>query len=161
MARGWGADPARLFVMGHSAGAYNAAMLALDARWLEAAGSHPSRLAGWIGLAGPYDFLPIRTPEVQVVFHHPQVPADSQPIRHVRADAPPAFIGAPEQDERIDAQRNSGGLAAALRASGASVDLHRYAGVGHVTVVAALSGPLHWLAPVLDDCLAFIAGPGR
>ncbi|MEO7886302.1 MAG: alpha/beta hydrolase [Polaromonas sp.] len=32
----YGADPARLFVMGHSAGAYNAAMVALDARWLKA-----------------------------------------------------------------------------------------------------------------------------
>jgi hypothetical protein len=53
-----------LFVMGHSAGAYNAAMVALDARWLQAEGMKPSQLAGWIGLAGPYDFLPIgRSPD--------------------------------------------------------------------------------------------------
>ena len=33
-----GGNPKRLFVMGHSAGAYNAAMLALDPRWLAATG---------------------------------------------------------------------------------------------------------------------------
>ena len=32
----YGADPKKIYVMGHSAGAYNAAMIALDARWLSA-----------------------------------------------------------------------------------------------------------------------------
>ena len=58
--------------MGHSAGAYNAAMLALDARWL-AAPVHP-QLAGWIGLAGPYDFLPIGDPATQRAFGGPATP---------------------------------------------------------------------------------------
>jgi len=31
-------------------------MLALDKRWLGATGLSPARLAGWTGLAGPYDF---------------------------------------------------------------------------------------------------------
>jgi len=57
-----GGDPARLFVMGHSAGAYNAAMVALDASLLARHGMHPHDLRGWIGLAGPYDFLPIEIP---------------------------------------------------------------------------------------------------
>ena len=47
-----GADPKRVFVMGHSAGAYNAAMMALDPRWLGATQHSPAELAGWIGLAG-------------------------------------------------------------------------------------------------------------
>lgn len=34
-----GTDPHRVFVMGHSAGGDNAAMLALDARWLRATGA--------------------------------------------------------------------------------------------------------------------------
>jgi len=55
----WGGDPGRLFLIGHSAGAYNAAMLALDRRWLGEVGLDPRRdLAGFVGLAGPYDFLP-------------------------------------------------------------------------------------------------------
>src|SRR4051812_36633720 len=55
----YGGDPKRLYVMGHSAGAYNAAMIALDKRWLAQQGMTPSALSGWIGLAGPYDFIPI------------------------------------------------------------------------------------------------------
>jgi pimeloyl-ACP methyl ester carboxylesterase len=56
-----GGDPRRTFVMGHSAGGYNAAMLALDPRWLAPTGHDAKReLAGWIGLAGPYEFLPLK-----------------------------------------------------------------------------------------------------
>src|SRR6185436_18003885 len=89
-----GGNPKRVFVMGHSAGAYNAAMLALDPRWLSATGHAPGELAGWIGLAGPYDFLPIKNPEAQPVFFHPEYPAGSQPIAYARRDAPPTFLGA-------------------------------------------------------------------
>ena len=157
----WGADPSRVIVMGHSAGAYNAAMLALDERWLRAAGQDRSRLAGWIGLAGPYDFLPIRTPEVQSVFHHPNVPLDSQPIRHAAGSVLPCLLAAPERDERIDAQRSTAGLAAALRTAGAAVTEKRYARVGHETLVGAFAWPLRGLAPVLDDVEAFVATSSR
>lgn len=75
------ADPKRVFVMGHSAGGYNAAMVALDARWLTAESVAPTQLAGWIGLAGPYDFLPIENPDVKPVFLHPDTPLESEPIR--------------------------------------------------------------------------------
>ncbi|MEO7391717.1 MAG: alpha/beta hydrolase, partial [Ramlibacter sp.] len=81
-ARELGADEGRVHVMGHSAGAYNAAMLALDARWLAAAGLTPQRLAGWIGLAGPYDFLPIVNPDARVAFDWPATAPDTQPIAH-------------------------------------------------------------------------------
>src|SRR3546814_11568544 len=54
-----GGDPDRIALMGHSAGAYNAAMLALDPQWLRAAKSDPSIIRGVAGLAGPYDFLPL------------------------------------------------------------------------------------------------------
>ncbi len=39
----FGGDPEKLFVMGHSAGAYIAAMLALDGRWLQNVGLAPDR----------------------------------------------------------------------------------------------------------------------
>jgi len=43
-----GGDPERIVLAGHSAGAYNAAMLALDPRWL---GADRSAVKGLIGLA--------------------------------------------------------------------------------------------------------------
>ncbi len=156
LAPGLNGNPRRLFVMGHSAGAYNAAMLALDARWLAGAGRSPAALAGWIGLAGPYDFLPIGTPEVRPVFHHPQYPAGSQPIALATAEAPPSFIGAARADAFVDPQRNSAQLAARLRALGVVVDERVYARANHLTLAAAFARPLRWIAPVLDDVVAFI-----
>jgi acetyl esterase/lipase len=155
----WGGNPQRVFVMGHSAGAYNAAMLALDGRWLAGQGAAPSALAGWIGLAGPYDFLPIRTTAVQPVFHHPRVPEDSQPVRHVAGSRLPALLLAAQQDNLVDPVRNTGGLAERLAAQGAPVVTRRYERVDHVTLVGALAWPLRALAPVLDDVAAFVQKP--
>ena len=158
-----GADPRRVFVMGHSAGAYNAAMMALDARWLRAAGHEPAELAGWIGLAGPYDFLPITNPDARPVFHHPAVPPGTQPIGHVAGAAPlPAFLGAASSDDLVNPQRNSIGLASALRAQGLPVSLQLYTRVDHITLIGAFAWPLRWLAPVLADVAAFVeATPAR
>jgi acetyl esterase/lipase len=156
----WGGDAKRVFVVGHSAGAYNAAMLALDGRWLKAAGRQPSELAGWVGLAGPYDFLPIVNPDVRPVFFHPDVPAGTQPIAYVDSASPPSFIGAARKDSLVDPERNSVGLANRLQAAGRPVTLRLYDRVNHITLAAAFSAPLRWLAPVLDDVASFINAPG-
>jgi acetyl esterase/lipase len=151
-----GGNPQRVFVMGHSAGAYNAAMLALDARWLKAAGHAPAELAGFIGLAGPYDFLPMTNRKTQPVFFHPNYPAGSQPGEYVSRTAPRSFIGAAKTDSLVDPQRNSAALAAQLQNAGVPTVLKLYDRVNHVTLAAAFSAPLRWLAPVLDDVVGFI-----
>ncbi|PWF42469.1 alpha/beta hydrolase [Massilia glaciei] len=153
----FGGDPKRLFVMGHSAGAYNAAMLALDARWLERQGMAPSDLRGWIGLAGPYDFIPIENKTTRPVFHFPNTPAASQPINHVSASSPPALLIAANKDDLVNPQRNTGGMAAKLRAHGVSVDEVYLDKVNHITLVASFAGPLRLLAPTLDTVAGFVA----
>ena len=158
--RSYGGNPERLFVMGHSAGAYNAAMVALDARWLGAQGMQPSALRGWIGLAGPYDFLPIENPDVKPVFHFPDTPRSSQPISHVSAGAPPALLIASEKDSLVNPVRNTGRLASRLREAGIGVDAIYYDRTGHASLVATLSRPLRSLAPVLDDVERFVASHG-
>ncbi|WP_025141278.1 alpha/beta hydrolase [Achromobacter sp. DH1f] len=155
----YGGDPRRVFVAGHSAGGYIAAMLALDARWLHGAGTAPATLAGWIGLAGPYDFLPIVARDVRPVFLFPDTPPDSQPIHHVSAAAPPGLLLAGAADSTVDPRRNSVSLALALRAAGACARLVEYPDLGHKLLVGALSRPLRWRAPVLDDVSAFVAAP--
>ncbi len=151
-----GGDAKRVFVMGHSAGGYNAAMLALDARWLGEIGRKPSELAGFIGLAGPYEFLPMTNPDAQPVFFHPNYPPNTQPIEFASKAAPRTFLGAAVKDSLIDPQRNTVALAAKLTAAGAPVTLKMYDGVSHITLVASLARPLRFLAPTLDDVMAFI-----
>ena len=152
----WGGNPQRVFVMGHSAGAYNAAMLALDARWLRATGHAPDDLAGWIGLAGPYDLFPTDNPDAQPVFFHPHYPAKAQPIDWIASTAPPTFVGAPTNDALVSAERSTQQLAHKLQAAGVAVTLKSYPRASHITLVGALGWPLRWIAPVLNDVGHFI-----
>ena len=151
-----GASRRRFHVMGHSAGAYNAAMLALDARWLAAHGMQPHELAGWVGIAGPYNFLPIGDPDTRVAFDWPDTPAASQPIAHVSPQAPRTLLVAARDDTLVDPQRNSEALAARLQHAGVPVRLALEEHVNHVTVIAALATPLRALAPVRDEVTRFL-----
>ncbi|ASU38735.1 esterase [Herbaspirillum sp. meg3] len=152
----YGGDLKRVFVMGHSAGAYNAAMVALDARWLKGAGVSPRQLCGWIGLAGPYDFLPIENADVKPVFWFPDSPLDSQPVRHVGDDSPAALLIASHKDKIVNAVRNTGGMAQLLRDHRVPVEEIYFDNTSHATLVASLSRPFRHLAPTLDRIADFI-----
>jgi acetyl esterase/lipase len=152
----YGGDAHHVFVAGHSAGAYNAAMVALDPRWLGEFGATPGMLSGWIGIAGPYDFLPIVAEGIKPVFHFPDTPADSQPIAHATSAAPPTLLVTGTSDHVVDPNRNSGRLADALRAAHVDVRVESYDGVGHGLLVGAFARPLRWSAPVLADVAGFV-----
>lgn len=152
----YGGNPQRLFLMGHSSGAYNAAMLALDGSLLNAVGLSPADIHGWIGLAGPYDFLPVENTDVRPVFFYPDSPADSQPIHHVQAGAPPALLIAANTDSYVNPVRNTGGLARRLREVGVPVQVHYLDRVNHMTLIGAFAWPLQWLAPVVDEVVEFV-----
>jgi acetyl esterase/lipase len=160
-ARRYGGDPGQLFVMGHSAGAYNASMVALDRRWLAEYGMEPAMLRGWIGLAGPYDFIPIGNEDTRPVFFYPATPTDSQPINHAVSGLPPALLIASRNDRLVDPVRNTGGLAKRLRLAGVGVDEIYFDNTSHTTLVGAISRPLRALAPVLDKVEQFVRSGGK
>ncbi|MGB7075837.1 MAG: alpha/beta hydrolase [Xanthobacteraceae bacterium] len=156
----YGGNPAELFVMGHSAGAYIAAMLALDPRWLKEVGLVPDRdLAGLIGVSGPYDFLPLRDPMLQAIFGGANRPT-TQPISYVSPGAPPALLMTGTNDNVVGSG-NTMRLAARLRASGDEADVATYPRVGHLTIIGSFAGPLRFLAPALRDTDRFMAGTLR
>ena len=157
----YGADPARIFVMGHSAGAYNAAMLALDKRLLGAVGLSPARLAGWIGLAGPYDFLPIGDRKTQVAFEWPNTPPDSQALFHAGSASPPALLLAPVNDSLVNTQRSTVGMAQRLKSSGVQVESELFDTVSHVSIVATMASVLRSRAPVLERVTGFVKRNAR
>jgi acetyl esterase/lipase len=154
-ARAIGGDPGRVFLMGHSAGAHIAAMLALDPQYLARAGLTPAALSGFIGLAGPYDFLPLKEPQLKIIFAPPETLARTQPINFVAPGAPPAFLAAPATDDRVS-PGNTVRLSARLRAAGVPVTEQSYADLNHYTIVAVLSVPLRDSYSVLDDIERFV-----
>ena len=155
----YGGDPHRIVLMGHSAGAHMAAMIALNPAYLRAAGADLKDIRGLIGLSGPYELTP-NDATLNAIFAAPYTPRDWQVLRFVTPGAPASLLIHGAADEVVW-PRNSERLAAALRAVGAPVTLKIYPGRGHAATVAALSWVLRWRCPTLEDIRAFMqALPG-
>ncbi len=153
----WAADRVgteKLFVMGHSAGAHSALMLASNTGYLTDVGVDRMKLAGAIGLAGPYDFLPLKSRRLQDIFGGANNPA-AQPITFAQAPLPPVLLLHGEADRTVY-PRNTVRLAAAWRAAGGSAEVKLYPEVDHIDIVAALSSFLRARAPTFDDTVTFI-----
>ena len=154
-----GADPKRVFLIGHSAGAYNVAMLALDPALLAAAGTSRAALAGAVGIATPASFLPSADPDVIPVFGPANTPAH-QPLAYADGSNPPLLLLHGDADTTVE-PRNTAELAAAIRAHGGPVETRLYPGIAHIGIITALTPLFRSRAPVLDDIMTFIAGGGR
>ncbi|QFR34859.1 alpha/beta hydrolase [Ancylobacter sp. TS-1] len=152
----FGGDPTRLVLAGHSAGAHIAAMLAFDPKWLAGERIDARRdIAGVAGLAGPYDFLPLRSPTLKDIFGTEAQQALSQPINFVTGREPPAFLATGARDTAVD-PGNTGRMAARIRAQGGEVTTRIYERADHRTVLGAFARPLRFIAPALDDVAAFV-----
>ena len=113
----YGGDPDKIVIAGHSAGAYNVAMVALEEQWLGRRGLATDTVKGVIGLSGPYDFAPFTSDSSKAAFGHVEDPDVTQPINHVRADAPPMLLVHGEADTLVK-PRNTRALAERLNAAG-------------------------------------------
>ncbi len=153
-AAGWGGDPKRLFIAGHSAGAQIAALLATDSRYLNAQGMKPGQLAGVVGLSGPYDFN--ITGDLVEVFGPPTLWPRAQAVNFVDGDEPP-FLLLHGTGDKVVEYVDSVQLAEKLRSHGVPATLKLLPNAGHFTPLAGLYDPKR--APdVLADMLLFIKG---
>ena len=156
----FGGDAQRLFVMGHSAGGQIAALLACDRRYLADAGMQPRDLAGMIGVAGAYAFLPFVDDEPDIFGNDAQGRYDSQPINFVDGDEPPMLLLQGEDDEEVPPD-NAQAMAERAQAMDGTAALKLYAGVDHSSIMLALARGHRTQVPTLADILAFIAAPPR
>jgi len=154
----YGGDPQRLFLAGHSAGAYNAVMLALDPSFLQEYGvTMPIRAVA--SLAGPFDFYPFEYGEVTEAFGSAPNPEGTQPINLVTSDAPPMFL-ATGMNDPIVRSINTEKLAKKLGDKGVWVTTKYYDGIGHMEAVTSLGSLMRWRAPILEDMVFFFESFG-
>jgi acetyl esterase/lipase len=150
----YGGDPDRIVLAGHSAGAYNVAMVALERRWLAEAGVPERAIAGVIGLAGPYDFYPFDSDSSKAAFGASPDPEATQPVNHVRGDAPPFLLVHGTQDTLVK-PRNSRELARRIEAAGGMAGTLFLEGANHNDPLLALAAPWRSRREVADAIARF------
>ena len=153
LAATYGGDAGRLGVLGHSAGAHLAMMIALDRRYM-AAVDRPDLIRAAAGLAGPYDFLPFDVAASQNAFGRAPDPTLTQPVTFARADAPPIWLGHGTDDAVVHAEDTTI-LNDRMQAVGGRSEARLYPGLDHADLIATFSPLFRKKAPVLDDVVGF------
>ena len=146
-------SPNKIFVAGHSSGAHIAATLALNQRYLD----HNSRqkIKGFIGLAGPYDFLPLDEEYQRKLFNPAKKYANSQPINFVSSSSPALLILHGEEDKTVF-KHNAVNLSKKAKQFGVKQQLILYPSLSHVGILTALSRPFQGRSTVLNDIVRFV-----
>jgi len=150
----YGGDPDRIFLCGHSAGAYIAVMLAADPHYLDEAGAKLGQVRGVIGIAGPYDFLPLTDPTLITIFGgaHRE---DILPITYIDGKRPPMLLAAGDADTTVS-PGNTTRLAAKLRSFGSPVEQHIYPGISHVGIILSIAPLLRGNTTLRKDIIDFV-----
>jgi len=114
----YGGDPDQIFVIGHSAGAYLAALLATDSRHLEAQGVPLEKIRGIVPVSGFYWVERVAPNRAKHIWGDS---ADAwlaaSPVRHLHARLPPALFVHADGDD-ADRRAQNIDIARAAREAG-------------------------------------------
>jgi acetyl esterase/lipase len=134
----YGGDPKKVFVAGHSAGAYLASMIAMDPKWLSAQRASNRQLAGVIAVSGQmtthFTVKKLRgdnAPELRPIID------DYAPLYHAAKDLPPIclIVGGRAIEFKSRVEENEL-MAVTLRNLGhGAVEFYEMAGLDHNTVM--------------------------
>ena len=164
----YGGDPKSIFLMGHSAGAHIAAMIAMDDRDLQTKGGSSQWIRGLIGLSGPYaietggSLAPVGICAARVgctrllaaIFSAPYSSQDWQP-KPAMISAPPPTLLLHGAKDPLESVQHSRALHERLVARRGHVELRVYPDGDHADTIIALSIPSASF-PVLEDIRRFI-----
>src|SRR5262249_47385137 len=120
----FGGDPSRIFLCGHSAGAFISAMLATNPAYLLAVNLDLSVVRGVIPIAGRFHELPLGDSIAYEIFRGP-ARAETRPATYIDGKRPPMLFlaGAHDSSEVLESHRL---LAAHLRENGSEVEERAY-----------------------------------
>lgn len=149
-----GGDPDHIVLVGHSAGAYNVVMTALDPQWLAREGLETGVIAGVAGFAGPFDFYPFTRESARNSFGHAEDPESTQPVNFAHGNAPPMLLLHGEEDQTVK-PRNSRAMAKLLTEAGSRIDMEVYPDLDHTDLIVALASPWRSRRPILGELVKF------
>ena len=153
-------DPDTIFIAGHSAGAYNVVQVALERKWLAREGLDSVIIKGVIGLSGPYDFLPLDSDSTKAAFGGAPDLAATQPINHVRGDAPPMLLVHGQRDTLVK-PRNTQALSSAITQAGGAASPVYFMQMDHNAPLLALAYPWRRDRNVLGAIMKFTASVSK
>jgi len=151
----YGAGNKNIILIGHSAGAYNSVMVALNKHYMKKAGGSTKWISAVIGIAGPYDFLPIKGKVLNKIFSPTEDQESMEVMSHVRGNAPRMLL-LTGLDDRLVLPENSLRLYNGLKEKGNDVTLRTYDGVGHYGIAVGLATAIMWNGHVREDIHRFI-----
>jgi acetyl esterase/lipase len=151
----YGGDSTCIIVVGHSSSAHTVAMLALDERYLRAAGVPSGTIRGFASMAGPVDTT-WTAPDVQALMGPSDEWPASYPSNFVDGSNAPLLLLHGASDNVVSVG-NSVRLANRITSRGGCAKLVVYPGIGHVKIALAIVIPS--IAPTLRDIATFVDDP--
>ena len=148
------ADPERLAVIGHSAGAFNAVAAIANEDFLKPYGVKPTDIRALIGIAGPYSY-DFRKFSSATAFAADATPDKVMPDRQIKGAQPPYLLLTAEKDTVVYAT-NTLKMTQALKAAGATVQTSEIAGASHASSIGAMAPPLRWVNDVRAQVLHYL-----
>lgn len=148
-------DSEQVFLVGHSAGAQIAVMLGVNPEYLAKQSLTPNDFAGIVGLAGPYDFLPLKSQRLKTIFGPESEQWKSQPINFVDGKNPPMLLAVGTKDGTVW-PRNTYNMAEKINKNNGLVKVVKLEGYGHIDMAAKLAKPLRGDGELLKAVVDFI-----
>jgi len=152
----YGADPERIVIGGHSAGAILSSFVSVDRSWLLARALPQDLIKAYVPISGPYD---LRKPGgfVDNFLPDDSKRAEASPILNIRDVSAPAVVAVGSREEAYLASSRS--FVDAVRSKGGSAELVVLEGMNHDATALAMGdsdGPLYAAVKSLLDTLGVL-----
>ncbi len=149
----YGGVKERIYLSGHSSGAHIAALAISDDRYLQKHNKTVSTVKAFVGLAGPYDFVP-EEEDLKDMFGPPDNYPNIQVPTFIDGSEPPMLLLWGEDDNLV-IQRNLDRLKDKIKSKSGSVETKIYPDMDHFQIITNFTWFLPSNESVIDDTINF------